>query len=116
MTNIANSIKRHSTLFILIAATWILVGASKEVTLQTALTVATFEGIAIFLSYLLLYMISPVQWLKALDDEFHKPESERDNAKLYVSAAMVAVALAVVHFVVGVGVFAIYFTLYKPIP
>ena len=110
-----DKILRHSTLWLLLLGTWLLVGASKEVTLQTALTVVTFEGIAILLIYLVLYVLSPVKWLKELTDELAK-KSFRDPRRLTASLVMVAVVVASVHLLVAVSVFGIYFTKYSPIP
>jgi hypothetical protein len=108
-------ILRHSTLLLLIAATWLLVGASKEVTLQTALTVATFEGIALLLIYLVLYVFSPVNWLKELSDEMAK-RSFRNKTTFTASLVMVAVVVASVHILCGFVVWGVYFTRYSPIP
>lgn len=110
-----DKILRHSTLWLLLLGTWLLVGASKEVTLQTALTVVTFEGIAILLIYLVLYVFSPINWLKELSDEMAK-RSFRNKTSFLASLVMVAVVVASVHLLVAVSVFAIYFTRYSPLP
>lgn len=107
---------RHSALWGLVAATWLLVGASKEVTLQTALTVATFEGIALLLTYIVLYILSPVKWLTELVDEIRKPAFERNKSRFTAVLTVVVVVFASVHILCGFVVWGVYFTRYSPIP
>lgn len=109
-------IKRHSALFVLVALTWLLVGASKEVTLQTALTVATFEGLAIFLVYVILYVLSPVNWLKELEHEMETSSTNRNTRRLTAALVVISVAILSVHILCGFVVWGVYFTRYSPMP
>lgn len=111
-----DKILRHSTLWLLLLGTWLLVGASKEVTLQTALTVATFEGIALLLTYIVLYILSPVKWLTELVDEIRKPVFERNKSRFTAVLTVVGVVFASVHILCGFVVWGVYFTRYSPIP
>lgn len=109
-------ILRHSTLWLLLLGTWLLVGASKEVTLQTALTVATFEGIALLLTYIVLYILSPVKWLTELVDEIRQTTFERNKSRFTAALTVVVVVFASVHILCGFVVWGVYFTRYSPIP
>lgn len=109
-------IQRHVALLVLIAVTWLLVGASKEVTLQTALTVATFEGIAIFLIYIVLYVLSPVHWLKELENEMEMRGPNRNSQRFHAALVIVATTVVAVHILCGFVVWGVYFTRYSPMP
>lgn len=109
-------LKRHGALWLLLACAFGAIGASREVAAATAVTVAAFEAIALLLTYFVLYVLSPVKWLKELTDEIQQKQFERNKSRFTASLTMVAVVVASVHLLVAVSVFAIYFTRYSPIP
>lgn len=111
-----HAITRYGALFVLLISCFYAIGESRDVAADTAMTIAAFEAVALLLTYFVLYVISPIKWLKELTDEIQQRQFERNKSRFTASLVMVAVVVASVHILVAVSVFAIYFTKYSPIP
>ena len=111
-----HAITRYGALFVLLISCFYAIGESRDAAADTAMTIAAFEAVALLLTYFVLYVISPIKWLKELTDEIQQRQFERNKSRFTASLVMVAVVVASVHILVAVSVFAIYFTKYSPIP
>lgn len=111
-----HAVTRYSALGVLLILCAAAIGRSRDVAFDTAVTVAAFEGIALLLIFVVLYIISPIKWLRVLTDEFNKPREERDEERLNAALNFVRTTTMAIHILVAVSVFGIYFTKYQPIP
>lgn len=106
--------KRHGVAIAMLIVTLLLIGASKDVTLGTSYSCAALELIAMWVCYLVLYVFTPVNFIKYIIQFFNG--EERDVQKLYASIAIVCAVIISVHVLFAGCVFGIYFTNFKPIP
>lgn len=113
MEKAVNFLKRHFTALLMFGATFGLVGASRQVNLQTALTLVTFEVTALWLLYMFLFVFSPVNFVQIIVNRFEGKEHEKDA---YIATVIVCTAIVAVHVLVAGCVFGIYFTQYSPTP
>ncbi|MBL7997593.1 MAG: hypothetical protein JNL32_03030 [Candidatus Kapabacteria bacterium] len=113
---IRNSVTRHGAAILMLLVTLGLVGASREVTLQTAVSIVTFEVLAVWLCYLFLYVFSPIDFIKPIIRFFNHSKEGRYEASPTLCVYVVCSVVIAVHVLVAGCVFGIYFTAYKPIP
>lgn len=110
LTTIKNTVFRWSFLTVLLIVS-VLIGFAPDVSIGTGLTIIAFEAIALFLVYIVLYVFSPINFIEELKYAFLS-----DKPREYISTAIVCSVFISVHVLVGLVVWGVYFTNYRPIP
>lgn len=110
---LASAAGRHSTLLALVAATIYLTKLSADVTYQTALTIFSIEALNLWIFYIIIFALSPDNYLTRLTNALKETDNGR-NVAIY--AALVMGIFISVHVFSGLAVFGVYFTKYTPMP
>lgn len=103
------------TFLVFIFVLSLIVGFAPDVSLKTGLNIVAFEAIALWLTYLVLFVFSPINFIKVLHDAlvFY---SENDEKRAFVATYIICSVFISVHLLCGFVVWGVYFTNYRPIP
>ena len=111
---IISGIGRHSTLLALVGATIYLTKLSTDVTYQTALTIFSLEALNLWICYLVLFVLSPINYLTELTNALRGNLKNEPSTQTH--ALMVTAVFLSVHVFAGLAVFGVYFTKFMPNP
>lgn len=109
------TIFKHSTIVLLFGASFLATKLSDDVSYQTFCNIITFELVALWLFYLVVYVFSPVNFISYLIEGFSN-EEHIENTKTWYSIVVICTVLFSVHVLTGFCVWGIYFTHTKPVP
>lgn len=112
--SVVNFIVRHVTAVAVMYIMFLLIHKGSAVLLDTAYSIVVLELLALLLTYLVLFVFTPVDFIKPIVS-FFKKDSD-DESKARISVAVVCTVVIAVHILAGAATFGIYFTKYNPMP
>jgi len=112
--SVTHFVVRHATTAIALYVMFLLIRKGSTDLLDTAYSIVVLELLALLLIYLVLFVFTPIDFIKPIVSYFK--EESRDEAKAKFSIAVVCTVIIAVHLLTGAATFGIYFTKYSPMP